>query len=93
MMPKTTKLERSNKAHTRLFNKHIITFGSLSEVKAQYHVEVLACQRAAKKVLPRNEKRLLYKYNQQKVYGSGKGKSVSSKDYLGIFKKYNVKSL
>jgi len=93
-MSKLTKLERSNKAHTRLFNKHICTLGSIrSKVKAQYHVEVLACQRAAKKILPRNEKRLLYKYNQQKVYGSGKGKSVSSKDYLGIFKKYNVKSL
>lgn len=90
-MPKISKIERSNKAHIRLFNKYITRFGSFhSNVKAQYHIDVLSCQRASNKVLSKADKKILYEYNLQRVFGTDK--APSSRDYLGVFKKYHAKS-
>ncbi len=91
-MKKMSRFERSNNAHRRLFNKHIVVFGNLdSEIKANYHTSVLALQRGSQKILSRKEKQVVYKYERERIYGS-KGKNSAS-SYLALFKKYNVKSL
>ena len=86
-----SSVERSNKAHVGLFNKYIIKSGSFhSNIKAQYHIDVLSCQRASNKILDKSDKRTLYEYNRKNVLGTDKG--PSSHDYLAVFKKYHSKN-
>ena len=88
---KFTKVERSNRAHNRLFNKHIVIFGSHdSTVKANYHRDVLAIQRKTGSVLSRKDRQLLYRYNRERLFDF-KGKPVSSKSYLDLFRKNGVR--
>lgn len=87
---KFSKVEKSNCAHNRLFNKHIVRSGPESSVKSNYHRDVLAIQRKTGKVLSRTERRLLYKYNHEREFPS-KGKPVSSKSYFNLFRKNGVR--
>ena len=46
---KLSKFDRSQKAHTRLFNKHVVKFGYFdSYIKSDYHSTVLDLQRQSK---------------------------------------------
>lgn len=92
-MAKLTRFEKSQKAHYSLHFKHIAnSIGNpYADFKADYHNDVVTIQRHAKKIIPRSERKILYKYNKQRVFAS-KEKPVKSSTYLGIFKKYNVNS-
>ena len=86
---KLSKVERSNRAHDRLFTKHICAFGHDNEVRANYHRDVLAIQRKSGKILSLKDRQTLYRYNNDRIYPS-KGKPVSRKAYLDLFRKNGV---
>ena len=92
-MTKLSRFERSQRAHYSLHFKHQMrSIGNpRSEVKADYHYDVSTIQRKAGKILPRNERKILYKYNLQRVFPAKKN-IIKRSSYLGVFKKYNVGS-
>ena len=87
---KKARFNRSQKMHNRLhfkfFSKSI--GNPHNELKADYHHEVAVLQRHANKILPKSERKIIYGYNKQAVFG-GKDK-VKRSDYLAIFRKYKV---
>ena len=94
-MAKLTKLQRSQNAHNKLHWKHINeSIGNpRAEVKSDYHYDVLTIQRKANRIIPKKERKILYKYNHQRVFPSKRpGTKVKRNTYLGIFKKYGVDS-
>ena len=86
------RLERSQKAHNRLFEKYLCKSGShYADVKSTYHHRVWVLQRSAKKVIPLNERRVIYNYlHQSKFDTKPHRKRVTSNEYLGLFRKYGV---
>ena len=89
-MKNATKLERSNNAHSRLFNKFVLIFGDHDAcVKQDYHFLVLDLQRRSGKVLPRHERKVLYDQAYSSVYGNRpKGSKSTFKQWTSIVRKY-----
>ena len=67
-----SKLERSNQAHKRLFNR----FLTRNSAKAEYHHRVLEFQRDYKRVLNKHEKAYVY----QTHVGTPKVKPIPPKN-------------
>lgn len=90
---KLSKFERSQKAHTRLFDKYIVRFGSFdSNIKADYHSTVLVLQRQSKRVLSRRDKSIIYSHCYEKVMGNNpSGSTYTRKDYLDVLRRYDKK--
>lgn len=93
-MAKLSKFERSQKAHNKLHWKYINkSIGNpKAELKSQYHLDVVTIQRKAGKILPLEERRIIYKYNKQNIMGTTTKKPVKAKTFLDIFRKYGVES-
>ena len=91
-MAKLTRFERSQKAHSKYFWKHnTSSIGNpRSELKSEYHFDVLTLQRHANKVLPKKERKIIYNYKKQKIFGTKT--KVKPNEYLSVFRKYNVNS-
>lgn len=91
-MKKTTKLERSNNAHSRLFNKFVLIFGDHdARVKQDYHFLVLDLQRRSGKVIPKHERKVLFDEAYSNVYGDRpKGSKSTYMEWKRIVRKYYV---
>jgi hypothetical protein len=92
---KKSRFEKSQEAHYKLHWKHINkSIGNpRAEVKANYHNDVVTIQRKANRIIPKRERKILFKYNHQNVFpGKRNETKVKRNTYLGIFKKYGVDS-
>ena len=90
-----TKFEKSQEAHYKLHWKHIrdSIANPRAEVKANYHSDVVTIQRTANRIIPKRERKILFKYNHQNVFPNKRNKTkVKKNTYLSIFKKYGVDS-
>ena len=67
-MAKNTKLERSQKAHSRLYDKHIRTSGVKGNILCRYHENIFSIQRAKKRVLSKAERQAVYKKISERRY-------------------------
>lgn len=92
MANKITRFQRSQNAHKASFWKHnTSSIGNrTSELKADYHYDVMTIQRHTNKILPKKERKVLYNYKKQNIFGTKE--KVKLNDYLSIFRKYNVNS-
>ena len=73
-----SKLERSNKAHNRLYKKHKSLFEEfyyrkpnksfIHDIYSEYHKTVGRIQRKNKRLLSNNEKKRIYKFVEDKFY-------------------------
>ena len=89
-MVKLTKFQRSQKAHTRLFDKSNVKFGSFADdIRADYHSIVLQLQDHSKKIIPKKERKTLYAYSHEKVLGYyPPGSSIRRSDAVKVIRKY-----
>ena len=60
-MARINRLERSQKAHSRLFAKHMYTSGNKGYILSRYHDNIWKIQRAKKRVLSKAERQTVYK--------------------------------
>ena len=71
-MARLTKLERSQKAHSRLFAKYMFTPGNKGHILSRYHDNIWKIQRAKKRVLSKSERREVYnKVNERNMSKRG----------------------
>ena len=91
-MAKLTRFERSQIAHSKYFWKYnASSIGNPhSRLKSVYHFDVLTLQGHANKVLPKKERKIVWNYNKQNIFGTKT--KVKGNDYFSVFRKYNVNS-
>ena len=89
--PRLTRLQKSQKAHSRLHALWCTIFGDHeADVKEDYHWTILSLQDKSKRVIPRKERKILFDYLHQSKFGLSSGeKEVGRSEYLKIVRKYN----
>ena len=91
-MSKLSKLERSNRAHYRLFHKHIVIFSRDSSLKADYHDLVARLQSQSGKVMTKKDRKTIYDHEYDRVYGQyPKGSKTTRKAWTDVVRKYSKK--
>ena len=60
-MAKISKFQRSQKAHSRLYDKHLFISGKDHYIKRRYHESVWNAQKAKQRVFSLPERKKIYK--------------------------------
>ena len=67
-MAKMSKFQRSQKAHSRLYDKHMHISGKVNYLKRRYHESVWNAQKAKQRVLSLSERKKIYKTISDRVH-------------------------
>ena len=84
-MAKLTRLERSQKAHSRLKTKHVYTPGIKGDILIRYHNNILNIQSAKKRVISKAERREVYNKVSERYTAK---KAKNAKTYAHISNEY-----
>lgn len=89
---KISRFTKSQRAHSRLFEKYNNKFGSFADdIKAAYHNRAYEVQRISGRVITKKDRKILYSWAHNKVMGYGvPGSNITEKDRTAMFRRYGV---
>ncbi|MBQ8289963.1 MAG: hypothetical protein IJY01_03740 [Clostridia bacterium] len=88
-MLKKGAFERSQAFHREQLAKHIVRSGYDSQIKSEYHARVAQLQDRSGRIIPLNERKVLYANEHNRIYGGTKDEMPCKySDWQKIVRKY-----